>query len=175
MRPPALLLALVAFLFSAGSCQASDLTLRDAQVSVHFSPNGGAQDAIVSAINKAQSSVRVLAYNFTNKPIAKALLDAHKRGVKVEVVLDKSQRDEKYTGGRFLDNARVPVFIDAEHAIMHNKVMIIDETTVITGSFNFTRGAEEKNAENVLVISSKELAAVYLENWRLHRGHSEKF
>lgn len=175
MRLPSLLLALLLSLISASSCQASDLTLRDAQVSVFFSPKGGAQEAIVTAIGKARDSVRVMAYNFTSKPIAKALLDAHKRGVKVEIILDKSQRDDKYTGGRFLNNARVPVFIDEEHAIMHNKVMILDETTLITGSFNFTRSAEESNAENTLIISSKELAALYLENWRLHRGHAEKF
>lgn len=55
------------------------------------------------------------------------------------------------------------------------KVMIIDQETVITGSFNFTRAAEEKNAENLLIIKSKELAKIYIDNWNTHKGHSEPY
>jgi phosphatidylserine/phosphatidylglycerophosphate/cardiolipin synthase-like enzyme len=70
---------------------------------------------------------------------------------------------------------RVPTFIDDKHAIAHNKVMIIDKTTVITGSFNFTKAAEENNAENLLIIKSKELANIYIENWMKHKEHSEPY
>lgn len=55
----------------------------------------------------------------------------------------------------------------------HNKIIIIDRETVITGSFNFTKAAEEKNAENVLIIRDKALAKVYIDTWDKHRGHSE--
>jgi len=51
--------------------------------------------------------------------------------------------------------------------------MIIDEETVITESFNFTKAAQDHNAENFLVIKDKELAAKYMENWKRHRNHSE--
>jgi len=53
--------------------------------------------------------------------------------------------------------------------------MIVDRETVITGSFNFTKAAEEKNAENLLIIRNKELAKVYIENWYKHREHSEVY
>jgi phosphatidylserine/phosphatidylglycerophosphate/cardiolipin synthase-like enzyme len=76
----------------------------------------------------------------------------HRGGVKAEVVLDRSQRTEKYSSADFLAHAGVPVYIDSAHAIAHNKVMIIDRATIITGSFNFTRAAEEKNSENLLII-----------------------
>ena len=66
-------------------------------------------------------------------------------------------------------------YIDAEHAIAHSKVMIIDKQTVITGSFNFTKAAEEKNAENLLIIRSEVLASYYLENWQKHREHSKRY
>jgi phosphatidylserine/phosphatidylglycerophosphate/cardiolipin synthase-like enzyme len=95
--------------------------------------------------------------------------------VKVEAILDKSQRNEKYTSATFLANVGVPTFIDDKHAIAHNKVMIIDRSTVITGSFNFTKAAEEKNAENLLIIKSKELANLYIDSWMKHREHSEPF
>ncbi len=91
-------------------------------------------------------------------------MTAYKRGVKITAILDKSQRSERYTSATFLKNAGIPTYIDDRHAIAHNKIMIIDRAIVITGSFNFTKAAEEKNAENLLIISSKDLAkAIYLE------------
>ena len=104
---------------------------------------------------------------------AKALLNAHKRGVKAEVILDKSQRTRKYSSVTFLYNPGIPVKIDAQHAIAHNKVMIIDGETVITGSFNFTKAAEENNAENLLVIRDRRLDERYTKNWQDHERHSE--
>jgi phosphatidylserine/phosphatidylglycerophosphate/cardiolipin synthase-like enzyme len=92
---------------------------------------------------------RLCALFLPTAPIAKALLDAHKRGVQVQVILDKSQRTEKYSSADFLANQGVPTLIDANHAIAHNKVIVIDGEIVLTGSFNFTKAAQEKNAENV--------------------------
>jgi phosphatidylserine/phosphatidylglycerophosphate/cardiolipin synthase-like enzyme len=96
-------------------------------------------------------------------------------GVKVEAILDKSNRTDKYSSADFLLHAGIPTFIDAAHAIAHNKIMIIDGETVITGSFNFTKAAEEKNAENLLIIKDKDLAGRYIENWKNHAGHSEVY
>ena len=115
------------------------------------------------------------AYSFTSAPIAKALLNAHKRGVKVLVILDKSNLTEKYTSADFLAHSGIPTKIDSAHAIAHNKVIIIDGEIVITGSFNFTRAAEERNAENLLVIRDKALTEKYIENWQEHEGHSEVY
>ena len=140
---------------------------------VYFSPHGACTESIIRELNKAKTTVLVQAYSFTSAPIAKALLDAHKRGVKVEVILDKSQKTQKYSSATFLCNAGIPVKIDAQHAIAHNKVMIIDGETVITGSFNFTKAAEESNAENLLVIKDKKLAELYIKNWQDHERHSE--
>ena len=67
------------------------------EIEVYFSPNGGCTEAVVRELGKAQKTVYVQAYSFTSKPIAQALVDAHKRGVDVQVVLDKSQRTEKYS------------------------------------------------------------------------------
>lgn len=140
---------------------------------VYFSPKGGCTDAIIRELNKAKSSILVQAYSFTSAPIAKALLDAHKRGVKVEVILDKSQKREKYSSADFLSNSGISTKIDTTHAIAHNKVMIIDGEIVITGSFNFTKAAEENNAENLLIIHDKKLVSLYTRNWQDHSQHSE--
>ena len=144
-------------------------------VAVYFSPRGGATEAIISEISKAQKTIHLQAYSFTSAPIAKALLDAHKRGVHVEAILDKSQKTAKYTSATFLVNAGIPVLIDSKHAIAHNKIIIIDQSTLITGSFNFTKAAEEKNAENLLLIKGNQpLVDKYLKNYEEHKGHSEK-
>jgi phosphatidylserine/phosphatidylglycerophosphate/cardiolipin synthase-like enzyme len=152
---------------------AADLTLNNTPAQAYFSPNGGCTEAIINQIDNAKSEILVQAYSFTSAPIAKALTDAFKRGVKVQAILDKSQRSEKYTSATFLSNSGIPTYIDDKHAIAHNKIMIIDRETVITGSFNFTKAAEEKNAENLLIIRNKELAKVYIENWYKHKEHSE--
>ncbi|MCJ7645597.1 phospholipase D family protein [bacterium] len=143
--------------------------------SVCFSPRGGCTEAIVKELGRAKTSVLVQAYSFTSAPIAKALLDAHKRRVKVQVLLDKSQRKERYSSATFLHNQGIPVRIDAAHQIAYNKVMVIDGETVITGSFNFTKAAEEKNAENLLVIRDRKLAELYTKNWQEHERHSEGY
>ena len=154
---------------------ATDLTLNNAPVQVYFSPKSGCTEAIINELNKAKTEILVKAYSFTSAHIAKALLNAHKRGVKVEAILDKSQRKKSYTSATFLANSGVPTYIDDKHDIAHNKVMIIDRETVITGSFNFTKAAEEKNAENLLIIKDKELAKAYMENWYKHKGNSDMY
>ncbi len=148
-------------------------TASDTQV--YFSPKGGCTEAVVSALGKAKSTVLVQAYSFSSAPIAKALVAAQHRGVKVQVVLDKSQRGEKYTSATFVKNAGIPCRIDTQHAIAHNEVMVIDGQTVITGTFNFTRPAEESDAENLLIIRDSDLAGKYTANWRVHQEHSETY
>ncbi|MCM0081240.1 phospholipase D family protein [Geomonas sp. Red32] len=140
-------------------------------VEVYFSPHGGAADAVIREIGKARQEILVQAYSFTSKPIAKALLEAHKRGVKVVAIMDKSQRTQRYSGATFLANSGIEVLIDERHAIAHSKIMIIDRATIITGSFNFTRAAEEKNAENLLVLKGNSLLVQkYLANFEAQRA-----
>jgi phosphatidylserine/phosphatidylglycerophosphate/cardiolipin synthase-like enzyme len=118
-------------------------------VTVCFTPGEDCTERIVRVLGEAQTSILVQAYAFTSAPIAKALVDAKKRGVRVEAILDKSNRTDKYSAADFLANSGIPTRIDAQHAIAHNKVIVIDGETVIGGSFNYTRAAQEKNAENV--------------------------
>lgn len=148
------------------------LAAQPPQLTVHFSPDGGCTDAIVYELAKTRSTILVQAYSFTSPPIAKALVDAHKRGVRVTVILDKSQRSEKYSSADFLSHSGIPTFIDAKHAIAHNKIMILDGQTVFTGSFNFTKAAEQSNAENLIVIPDTAIAAQYSKNWAEHFKHS---
>jgi len=168
-----LLTFLLLFTFSIPAF--ADNAFHNVSGSVYFSPKGGCTEAIVNEISQAKSEIYVQAYSFTSAPIAKALVNAHKRGIKVEVILDKSQKRERYTSATFIANAGIPTYIDSVHAIAHNKIMVIDKEIIVTGSFNFTKAAEEKNAENLLILRSKGLASQYLTNWTKHKEHSDSY
>lgn len=134
-----------AFLFTFPFESLAESFIGGTQYEVCFTPGQDCTSEVVQALSIAKRSIYVQAYSFTSKPIADALVIAKKRGVDVKVILDKSQyKAEKYSASRFLDNQNVPVWIDSKPAIAHNKIMIIDENTVITGSFNFTKAAKRK-------------------------------
>jgi phosphatidylserine/phosphatidylglycerophosphate/cardiolipin synthase-like enzyme len=128
-----------------------------------FSPDEPITDEIVERLSAAQQTIDVLAFAFTSDPVADELIVAKERNLGVRVVMEN--RNTKGTGSEFakLQDAGVDIHSDGNCYIMHNKVMIIDGRTVITGSFNFTRGAQEQNDENVLIIDDPELAARYTE------------
>jgi len=143
-------------------------------VAVFHSPKGGCTDAAVWEIRRARKEVLVQAYSFTSKPIADALIEAKGRGVHIEIILDRSNEQETYTElSHLIDHGLAP-HIDAQHAIAHNKIMIIDRRVLITGSFNFTHQAEVENAENMLVIKGHpELLKSYRMNFAEHKAHSQ--
>lgn len=142
------------------------------QTEVWFSPQGGARDAILESIAGAKKEIHVGAYKLDDKIIAQALVDAKDRGVEVSIILDKKKSKYKTSLKKWLVKQNVPVFTDPKHFLYHNKVIIIDGTTVLTGSFNFKADAEESNAENLLRLNSPELAKQYLTDWEKHRRHS---
>jgi phosphatidylserine/phosphatidylglycerophosphate/cardiolipin synthase-like enzyme len=142
-------------------------------VAVFFSPKGGCTEAVVAEIKRARREILVLAYSFTSKPIAEALIEAKKRGVHVDIVLDRSQEKEAYSELPMIEEHGLYPHIDAHHAIAHNKVMVIDGRTLLTGSFNFTNQAENENAENLLVIKGHpELVKSYRANFHAHKEHA---
>ena len=100
------------------------------------------------------------------------MVEARRRGVNVRVIIDDKESREEFSLAESLHDAKIPVLTDALHNIAHNKVMILDDAVVITGSFNFTHQAEHGNAENLLVIRDRAIAGQYKENWLGHAAHS---
>jgi phosphatidylserine/phosphatidylglycerophosphate/cardiolipin synthase-like enzyme len=133
---------------------------------VCFTPGGPCTDLLVATLAKAKQQVLVQAYQLTAQPIAQALINAKARGIDVDVILDKSQLHQRSAMTCQLLAHGIPVLIDKKPAIAHNKVMVIDENEVVTGSFNFSDNAQYHNAENMLVIHDKVLAEEYLQNWK---------
>lgn len=132
----------------------------DRDIAVFFSPDGGCLDAVVSQVASAQKSIDVQAFMLTTEKIAEPIIAAHRRGVAVRVIFDAYQADDDFSLDEKLVEAGVPVWLDSPEdgkGKAHNKVMIVDGQTVLTGSYNFTLTADEKNAENLLVIRARPL------------------
>ena len=168
-----------ALLLPATSYAASDQT--PATVSACFTPGPeSCAEQIVDRIDSATVSVRVQAYYLTQPLILRAIAGAKRRGLEVEAILDKSQ-DRRgnprshYSGATYLANAGVPVWIDDAPAIAHSKIVILDDRLVITGSFNFTKAADTRNAENVVMLDSRTVAAWFTRNWEERRSVSRRF
>jgi phosphatidylserine/phosphatidylglycerophosphate/cardiolipin synthase-like enzyme len=128
---------------------------------VYFSPNGGCEDQIVSWIGKANSSVHILIYSFTLDRIRDALIQAHGRNVQVEVVFEQNSLNDAGNEYQNLKNAGIAVRADGNSAYMHDKIMVVDGKVVLTGSYNWSPQAENENNEDLVVITSDNVASIY--------------
>jgi phosphatidylserine/phosphatidylglycerophosphate/cardiolipin synthase-like enzyme len=158
---------LLAFLLVFPIIATADVFPPDTHYQTCFTPGNNCTQLIVDQINQAKQSIEVQSYSFTSKPIALALVKAAKRGVKVQMIFDKSQFEcQRFSYASYFIRNNIPVWDDADPDIAHNKVMIFDRKTVETGSFNFTKAAQKYNAENVLIIQNSNLAGAYYKNWQ---------
>jgi phosphatidylserine/phosphatidylglycerophosphate/cardiolipin synthase-like enzyme len=142
-----------------------------ASYQICFTPAEKCSSRITNYIHQAKKTIEVQAYSFTSRRISKALIKAQQRGVKVRVIIDKSELIN-YSRVWSLLKGKVPVWLDNKVRIAHNKVMIFDGDAVLTGSYNFTNAAEYKNAENSLYIYDALLAKAYLVNWQRRQKQS---
>ena len=147
-------------------------------VQVAFTPWDNAESMVAGAIRQARTQVLVQAFSFTSRTLANALMAARKRGVDVQVMAD---REQTFSGeaSRIPDLARagIPVMLEVRYQSAHNKVMVIDagtaEAAVITGSYNWTYAAQNKNAENVLILRhNHDIVNAYAANWRRHSAEA---
>ena len=148
-------------------------------IEVAFSPNEGSEDLVVKVIQSARSSIGVAAYSFTSPVVAKALLNAKKRGVDVRVVVDEDGNKSKASIAalNLLVAAGIPTRTISRYAIHHDKYLVVDKATVQTGSFNYSKAAAKSNSENVVVIwNNPDLALSYLKHWqdRFDQGRNYK-
>ncbi len=158
--------------------------VHDCWVIPHFAPRlaedvkwgrSTCEEAIVASIDAAGRTVVVQAYSFTAPAIADALIRARRRKVAVAVVVDAGRAREKGGQAARLARAGVEVRADGRHAIAHNKVIVVDDAVVLTGSYNFTTAAAHANAENLVEIHDEAAARRYADNFADHRSHSDPF
>lgn len=145
-----------------------------AQFDIGFSPKMNALETVLKGIEGAKQQILVASYSFTSKPIAVALLNAQKRGVRVFVVADRKENTKQYSAAQFLANQGVQVKLNGNYPIHHHKFMVIDGQHVELGSFNYSAAAADKNAENVLLLwNVKPIADTYSHEWKRLWDESE--
>jgi len=152
-------LSILAFLIIVLSITISISTL--AKTEVYFSLSDNPQKAIIKNINQAEAFINIAMYIFTDREIALPLVKAHERGVKVRLYLDKEQVDYKYSQSRFLVQKGIKTRISTNNYIMHNKFAIIDNRILLTGSYNWTFSANNRNDENLMVIDDPEIIEIF--------------
>lgn len=149
-----------------------------------FPPDDNAKKALIGLINAETQHIYLAIYMFTDRDIAKALIDAYKRGVKIEVIADRSCAQSIWNKLRILAQSGIPIYIwpqalEETSAIMHNKFIVfasaIDNKTILwTGSYNFSKAASLANQENILVLDDLDLAKNYINQFKKLKKLSER-
>jgi len=170
----------VALSLLAGAAVASQRFAAEGEIEVAFAPRDDTEKVVIELIRSARKSLEVQAYAFTSRSIADALVAAQRRGVRVEVLADAqmNRRGKGNAIGRLLA-AGVPVAFETRYNAAHNKVIIVDaegpRCALLTGSYNFTWSANNRNAENLLIVREHcELARAYRANWLRHRKEATR-
>lgn len=153
--------------FSPANTPFPSFILDGTRIDIFFSPEDGVQAHLVDLLMEAQESIFFMAFSFTADEIAGALLDRAKAGVTVQGVMESSQVASNIGGDfdKFTD-AGLDVRLDGNRYTMHHKVLIIDRQIVVTGSYNFTASAENRNDENLLIFYSPDIASIFLQEFQ---------
>ena len=145
-------------------------------VSSYFSPDRGAAAVLIGFIDRCKSKIDVAIYAITHDDIAEALCRAHRRGVKVRILVDELQARSRYSDDEKLILEGISLKEDATSGAMHNKFIIGDGSAVITGSFNWSKNADERNAENFVIIRLqyvvKEFSREFSRLWSISKARS---
>ncbi len=139
------------------------LTIDSSPVEIYFSPDDGVAAHILSILQDAQESIYFMAYSFTANDLGDAIRQRAADGLTVAGVMDDGQiKSNQGTEYDPFKQAGLDVRRDGNAGLMHHKVIIIDHSIVITGSYNFSASAETHNDENVVVIHNADVAAQYM-------------
>lgn len=141
------------------------LVVGEAAVETAFSPDDNVAARILRSLERAGHQIDIMAFAFTSDPLTEALLAAHERGVQVRGVFEAARIGDLGSDVERLRAAGLPIRLDTNPNTMHHKAILIDGRLVITGSYNFTRSAEERNDENILFIDDEAVSQLYLDQF----------
>ena len=134
-------------------------------VSTYFSPDRGAAAVIIGFIDRCVETIDAAVYSLTHDSIAEALIRAQQRGVAIRVLIDKTQAGSRYADDEKLEAAGIEVRRMRVGGAFHHKFMIGDGKAVKTGSFNWTKNADTRNAENFVIIRLSYVVSSFQENF----------
>lgn len=142
-----------------------EFTQSGTPIEIFFASENNVTNVILNELQSAQSSIRVMAFSFTINAFGDTMIARAQAGVDVQGVVETTGSETIYAELPRLYCAGINIRQDGNRGILHHKVMIIDETIVITGSFNFSANAGRANDENVIIIRNRDLASLYLDEF----------
>lgn len=136
-------------------------------IDVYFSPDDGVQASLLELLSNAEHTISFMAFSFTSDEVGELIRTQSDNGINVSGVMEDQQINSNI-GTEFdpFQQAKMDVLRDGNEGQMHHKVMIIDKSIVVVGSYNFTNSAESRNDENLLVIYNEEIAAQFLDEYQ---------
>ena len=141
------------------------LTVNGTPIQIYFSPEDKVLDHLIPVVSGAQSNIRFMAFSFTDYDLAKAMIDRAAAGTDVAGIYEKVGSETQGSEMRTFYCAHVPVRQDGNPKFLHDKVIVVDNHIVISGSFNFSSNATENNDENVIIIDNPEIAKLYMDEF----------
>ena len=128
----------------------------------YFSPGDDCENAIVSSIRNAKHSVKICVFTISENVISDAVVKAHKEGISVKIITDNDKLNDMGSDIRMLSKAGIRIRIDQSSSHMHHKFCVVDKEVLLTGSYNWTKSAADRNQENILVTEDPKMVKSYL-------------
>lgn len=144
-------------------------------IKLFFSPKGKCAQHIINTINQAEREIYIAIFVFTHKGIADALVSAKARGVKIHILANGLNANDRYSKLADLNQHNIDIYIDKREGVLHHKWLAVDKKTIITGSYNYSTSAEEKNNEIIGHVESRAVVEKYYQDWQTHTQHPKVY
>lgn len=156
---------LVTWLEEINKCLLPVKDKNEAENRCYFSPGDDCENAIVSCIRNAKHSIKICVFTISENVITNEIIAAKKRGVSVTIITDNDKLNDKGSDIRWLADEGVRIRIDESSSHMHHKFCIVDREILLTGSYNWTKSAADRNQENLLVTEDPKMVKAYLKEF----------
>mgnify|MGYP001364631795 FL=1 len=166
---------LVTWLEEINKCLLPPKDKNEVENRCYFSPGDDCENAIVSCIKNAKHSVKICVFTISENLITNEIIAAKERGVSVTIITDNDKLNDKGSDIRWLADEGIRIRIDESSGHMHHKFCIVDKETLLTGSYNWTKSAADRNQENLLVTEDSKMVRAYLNEYEKIWGYFVDF
>lgn len=129
---------------------------------VYFSPGNQCRDGIIQQIKNAKSTLHICVFTISDNEITDEIIAASKRGISIKIISDDEKAYDKGSDVKRMSDIGIPTKVDGVRGHMHHKFCVIDKETVISGSYNWTRSAADRNYENIMIGTNPRIAKIFL-------------
>ncbi len=132
----------------------------------YFTHHDNIRDLVIDLINSAQFELKICMFTISDNPIAETIAGRYNTGIKIRIITDDGKIFDKGSDIHALHRKGIDIKIDSHRSLMHHKFMIVDNTKLLTGSYNWTRTGSDINNENILVTTNKRIVKAYVKEFK---------